>query len=229
MSFFCGDEGIKDEFTALIAFQNSGNIPLMLVTTLFSGEMMSTLYVYIFLLVIGFNVAIWTLGVSLLIKKESAGIEWDKVFNPPFLATVITLVIIALGWQRWVPSFVVNPVGILGNCALPIAMLVVGGNLAAIDLLDVNKKAISLVIITKLILMPLLAILVILILRLNFAFGFLVLLEAAVPSGVTLSLISRYYHVERKFVNQGLLFTHTACVVTLPVFLTIYLMLRPAP
>jgi malate permease and related proteins len=213
----------ENEFISLLAFQNSGNIPLMIVTTLFPQVIVHELYVYILLFVIGFNLAIWTLGVMLILKKKPEKLQVNEIFNPPFLATVLTLLVIFLGWHRLIPNCVVKPIGLFGNCALPLSMLVTGGNLATIDLRDFDRKAIGLLLATKLILMPLIAIAVVWVFRLSFGLGFLIVIEAAVPSAVTLSLMARYYQLEGKFINQGLFFTHLASVITLPIFLTLYL------
>lgn len=217
------------EVASLLTFQNSGNIPLMFVTTLFAGPMRDRLYVFILLYIISFNVLIWSLGVALLIHKKGAAIRWDEILNPPFVATVATLLVMALGWHRYVPQVLARPVGILGDCAVPLAMLVVGGNLATIDLRDVHFRKMTLFLAAKLVVMPALALALVMALDLDFALGFLIVMQAAVPSAVTLSMIARYYDVPRPFIDQGLFLSHLFSVVTMPVFLTLFMMWRGMP
>jgi predicted permease len=224
------------EFLALTSFQNSGNIPLMIITSLFSGALMHELYMYVFLYCVGFNILIWTFGVALLLSSrrsasvnpgdcegQEAKIRWREIGNPPILATVITLIGIALGWQDVVPAMVLRPVKILGDCALPLSMVIVGGNLAAVDVGRLGSKPVVLLILTKLVVTPLIVIGIVRLLRPSFSMGFLFTLEAVVPSAVSLSLIALYYQTDPRFINQGLFWSHLISVVTVPVFLTIYL------
>ena len=106
--------------------------------------------------------------------------------------------------------------------AIPLSMIVVGGNLACLKISEMNPREIFLVTAAKLILFPLLALIVLTLKPVDYWTGFLIVLETAVPSSVSLSVISRHYHVEEVFINQGLVFTHLACVVTIPVFLMLY-------
>ena len=215
----------KREFTALVTFQNAGNIPLMIVTTLFTGMLLKTLYVYILLFVIGFNLLIWSLGTMILVKDSASKLSKTQVLNPPFIATWFSLGMIYSGWHAYVPQSFLKPVELFGDCALPLAMLVVGGNLATIPILDVDKKAIVWVVLAKLIVMPLLALGVVYYLKLDFALGFLILLEAAVPCANSLSLITRYCNMEGKFINQGMFYGHVLSILTIPFFLTLYMVL----
>lgn len=216
---------LKNEFLALVTFQNTANIPLVVVTALFTGEMLHKLYVYIFLYIIGSNLMIWTVGVWLMIRGTSTRLDFRKIINPPFVTTILTLGLVFLGWHRFVPQTVLKPVQLLGNCALPLAMFTVGGNLASINFVKIDVKPVVLLIVTKLVAFPLLALVLVLGLNVDSPLGFLIVLEAAVPSAVTLSLISRYYHVDEEFISEGLFFGHIASIVTMPVFLTIYLKL----
>ncbi len=215
------------EFLALMSFQNSANIPLMIILYLFKGELRQQLTVHIFLYVIAFSVLIWTFGVWLLVggKERGRKLEVRQMFNPPFLATVLTLVFIALGGQRIVPPAILPPARFFGGFAFPLALFVLGGNLATVELKSVDKKVMGLYLLGKMLLLPLLAFGAIAVFRLSFSLGFLVLIEASVPSAVTLSLICRYYRAEGRMINQALFFSHLMSMVTLPVFLTFYLMM----
>jgi len=78
-------------------------------------------------------------------------------------------------------------------------------------------------IIAKLILLPALALAAVVYLKLSFLFGFLIVLEAAVPSATTLSIMARHYKGNEQWLNQGIFFSHIAGIVTMPVFLMLYM------
>ncbi len=206
------------EFLALTSFQNSGNIPLLMAMALFSGRMREEVFIDIFLFTIGFNLLIWTVGAALL--RERPGTRWEWL-NPPFLATVFSLLVVAAGLSQRIPETVMTPVARLGDCALPVSMLVLGGNLAAVRAVDIDRGGVALYVLVKLVLLPAAALAAVLVLRPPPAVGYLAVIEAAVPSAVTLSLMVHYFGVPDRFVSQGLLFGHLAGIVTMPVFLTL--------
>jgi len=219
---FCPWIKSRREFLALVIFQNSGYIPLILVTTLLSGEQAQRLYVYIFLVLIGFNVMMWSFGVWLLAKNKGEGLSLKNLNNPPLVAMLSSLLIIFFGWHKLIPQTILVPVQLFSQCTLPMAMIVIGGNLALIKLEKIQLGSIALVVLTKLLLLPLVALGIIFAFKPDELIGLLILIEAIVPSAMTLSIIARYYQVEEKIINQGIFYSHIFSIITMPVFLMIY-------
>ncbi len=213
----------KNEFLALVGFANCGNIPLVVVAALFSGQTAHTLYIYIVLYIIGANLLIWSLAVWLLLKGHKTKVDFKKILNPPLLTTLLTMILVGVGAEHYIPQVILKPIEMLGNCALTIAMFTVGGGLANISFRQIEFGPAALVVLTKMIIFPLLALIFVLSFKINGLIGFLIVLQAAVPSAVTLSLIKRYYNLEEDFVSEGVFVTHLASIVTIPIFLTVYM------
>jgi predicted permease len=110
----------------------------------------------------------------------------------------------------------------VGDCTLPLAMFVVGGGLASIKLTQIDKKAMLLVVLAKLIILPTLGFIVISKLNLPALIGLLLLIELAVPPATTLSVIVRHYKKEDLLISQGIFFGHIFSLITLPIFLSLY-------
>jgi len=212
----------RNHLRAVISFQNSGTLPLLIVTALFAKETMIKFYIYIFFVVLGFQLLLWTLGVFLINTEKDLKMDFRKLLNPPFLSIVLTLIFIAIGGQRIVPQLIINPLKMISDCCLPLAMIVVGGNMAYTRLKDVQFVPIALCLLGKLVLVPAVALLIILSLRLNFSTGLIILIEAAVPTAVSLTIMARYYKIDDTFINQATFFSHITSVLTIPVFLTLY-------
>lgn len=212
----------KNHFRALVSFQNSGYIPLLLVASIFSGEDRERLFVYIFLIIVGFDFAIWSFGTWLLTSHRETHVQWRNLFNPPLVTIVVTLALISVGLHKLLPGFIFKPVKMFGECALPVAMIVAGGNLALTRLKDVRRRSIGLLLLAKLVAMPTLALMAAVLWRLPYLVGFLLVLEAAVPSAVTLSVMCRHFKVDNQFINQGIFWDSVVGVVTIPIFLTLY-------
>lgn len=212
----------KRQFASLVGFQNSGYMPLLLVAILFSSPEAQQMYIYIFLLLLGFNLAIWSFGVWFLSGRHLKHFELGSMFSPPVIATIFSLLLISLGLDRFIPEFIYHPAKLLGECLLPLAMITIGGNLASVSLRNVEKKAIANIVILKLILLPAIALIVFWYFRLEYIIGLLVILQAAMPSATTLSLIARHYSLEDKLINHSVFFTHLFCILSIPLWLIVY-------
>ncbi len=217
----------RREFVAIVGFQNSGFIPLVLITTMFAGKIAEDLYVYTFLFLIGFDLVIWSFGVWFLVHGKVEKREMGNLIGAPAVAIIASLILIFFGLDKWIPAAVMKPIEMFGNCALPMAIIVVGGNLAMVNIFGANRKKVALVSFVKLIVFPALVLGLLSFINAPPLIGFLVILEAAVPSANTLSVIARNYDIDDQFLNQGVFFTNIASVFTLPVFLTLYLSCHP--
>jgi len=212
----------KEEFVSLVMFQNAGFIPLLLIGALFTGEQQQQLFIYTFLFILGFDSTLWSLAVWRLTRHKTKKMEWKKVLNPPLMTIAVTLGLIYVGLQRFVPQFVLKPAAMFGDAALPLAMLVVGGNLCHTSFQSVKKRDVAFLVLAKLIIFPAVVLMLVRHFHPGFLIGFFIVLESTTPSAVTLSVIGKYYKVENAFINQGIFFSHIASVVTVPFFLTMY-------
>jgi len=215
----------KRQFISLIAFQNSGYLPLALIGSLFQGEMSDTLFVYLFLFLLGFNLAVFSLGVYLLSSKEKNDFRIRRLLSPPVVAILFTLIFIFVGLERFLPDALLHPISVAGNCTLPLAMIVVGGSLAQINLRRLDRKAIILIVLAKLFILPALGLLMLLNINLPHLLGLLIIIQLAVPSATSSALILRHYRGKDLLISQGIFFSHICSIITLPLFLSLYLLL----
>jgi predicted permease len=210
------------QFLSLVSFQNSGYLPLALVGAMLSGAQRDELFIYLFLFLMGFNLAIFSLGVHILNFHKDRKLKAKSFFSMPVVATLVSLLVVYLGLGKYIPGNIIKPVRMLGDTTLPLAMLVVGGNLAQIRLSHINKKAISLLILAKMVIMPLIGLILIKIFRVPELVGLLILIQLAMPSAVTISVILRSHKKEDVLASQGIFLTHIASIITIPVFLLLY-------
>ncbi len=219
---FLKKEQEKLQFLSLAGFQNSGYLPLALIAALFSPQEAGEILIYIFLFLLGFNLVIFSLGVYILNFHKGQKLRIGSLFSMPVLSTLFSLVLVYFGGQRFFNDSFIRPLRMLGDSTLPLAMLVVGGSLAQLRVKDINKKAMALLVGVKMIIVPLLGMLLIGVLGLSGMTGLLILMQLAMPSAVTISAILRVYKKEDILASQGILVTHIAAIVTVPVFLILY-------
>lgn len=213
------------QFLSLVAFQNSGYLPLAIVSAIFSGQEANNIFIFIFLFLLGFDLVAWSLGIYLLTYEKQAKFKLQSIFSPPVIANLATLTLIALGLNKFIPSGVLKPLQMVGNCTLPLAMLVVGGNIALVHLKNVDKKTIFFFLLGKLVILPALGICIVLKLHLAQLLGFLIVMQLAMPSATSLSVIVRRYNREDALISQGVFFSHIISLLTIPLFLSLYLSL----
>lgn len=215
----------KLQFLSLVAFQNSGYLPLALAAAIFTGQQAKDIFIFIFLFLLGFDLVAWSVGIYMLTYEKQVKFKLRSLFSSPVIANLISLALIALGLNKLIPDGVFKPLSMVGSCTLPLAMLVVGGNVALAQLKNIDRKATFIFLLGKLIILPALGIAVVLKLGLPYLWGFLIVMQLAMPSATSLSVIIRRYNKPDALVSQGVFFSHIIGLLTIPLFLSIYLYL----
>ncbi|MBN1914103.1 MAG: AEC family transporter [Candidatus Omnitrophica bacterium] len=229
---FCGlvrKGDFRLQFLSAVTFQNSGYLPLALIAALIPQDKAGPMLVYLFLFLIGFNLTTWSLGVYMLTFTRARRFALGSLFSPPVITAFLSLVIIFLGLNRFIPHTLIKPLRMIGDCTLPLALLVVGGNLAAVRLKGADKKAVSLMVLAKLIILPALALLFVVKFDLALSLGMLILIEFAMPPATSLSLIIRHYKKDDLFISQAVFWGHILSLVSVPVFLSLYFAIKGMP
>ncbi len=213
----------KNEFLGLITFQNSGYLPLALAATILPASEANQMFIHIFLFLLGFNALIWSFGVHLLSRHKEKRFEFASLFTPPLLATLVALLIIFLKAESFIPRIILKPLAMLGDCTIPLGLMIVGGSLAfASTKSEIKNKVLINLGFAKLIILPTLVFLFIIWIKPPRLIGLLLLMQAAMPSATSLSIIARRYSADCDFINQSILFTHLISLITIPLFLSLF-------
>jgi malate permease and related proteins len=214
---------LKDEFLAVSSLHNAGYIPLLIVMSLPLGVWAGQVYTCLILSVIGFDICLWSIGVWLLTREKSSRMDLRKMINPPLLSMSAAIIIVLAFGPGIVPEVVLKPIKILGDAAMAVAMIVIGGNLSLCSLTRGAWTQVTGAVLVKLIVLPLITLVVLSILKLNPLISFVAILQACMPSSITLSIIGRNYETQNQdFVNQSIFVTHLLSIITIPVFLGLY-------
>lgn len=211
----------KRQFLTLIVFQNGGYLPLALVAALLSPEEARLMFIYIFLFLLGFNLMMWSLGVHFLSYERNRRFELGSLFSPPVLATVITMALVGLGVNRFIPEIILKPLRMVGDSTLPLALIVVGGSLGLIRIRRIQLKPVVLLILAKLLILPLLGLVFIWMFPLPRLISLLIIMQLSMPSATTPSLIITHYKRQDLLISQGILLTHLVSLISIPLFLSL--------
>ncbi len=210
-------------FAALVGFPNAGYLPLPIAAALLPAAEAREAYTLIFLFILGFGPMMWSLGVWLLIGHRGQGADWTECLTPPLIATIVALALVAVGWDRHIPDAVLQPMRWLGDCVIPLVMLVLGGILGEFAV----RRAVSWGVLTrltvaKLIVMPCVILVGLRCMPVDRLVAFVLVIEAAVPPATSLAIIARRYSASQELlIAQGMVVTYLASVITVPCFLAL--------
>jgi predicted permease len=116
-------------FCVATAIQNYGFIPIPLIIALFPATSKATLGV-LFIHNLGLEIAMWTIGIVVLSgSMKGAG---RRLINGPTIAIALGLLLNFSGLHEWIPEVVGKAITDLGNCSIPISLLLVGASLASV-------------------------------------------------------------------------------------------------
>jgi predicted permease len=112
-------------FSVACGLQNYGFVAIPIVTALFPDK--GTLGV-LFTFTLGVEIACWTAGVGMLTGFDRA--PWRLALNAPVITILGSLVLNFTGWHVYVPQMAHNTFVMLGACAVPLAVLLIGASIA---------------------------------------------------------------------------------------------------
>ena len=210
-------EAEKRTFALTVGLYNYGYVPLPLVLLLFDKETVGVLFLHN----VGVETALWTLGV-LLLKGGRVMRDWRKIVNAPLLAIVAALALNGLGLQERVPAALRTAVHWLGQCAIPMALILIGAIVA--DYLPQFRsksagRVIGTAVLLRLALLPLAALLIMNLLPLSTELKRVMVVEAAMPSAVFPIIMARYYGGDPPTALRIVIGTSLLALVTIPLWL----------
>jgi len=164
-----------------------------------------------------YGVLIYTYGVSLFQEKAEPG-QWKKVIlNPGIIATILGIVLWFLPFA--LPSFLLESIGLMGKLQTPLAMFIVGANIADIPIEKaLFGKAMVLSVAVRLVVMPLAVYGVI---RMTGAQGTapqIALILTAMPAAAQSVIMAEQQGGDSTFASEVVLATTVLSIVTIPLF-----------
>lgn len=156
----------------------------------------------------------WTHGVLVMGGKLNVR---SLVLNPGIIGIVIGVLLFALGIS--LPSPVYNAMDFMGDLNTPLAMVIIGGQMARSDILGVLKKPkLYLTAALKLVLAPAITCLLVLPLHLEpLSFCAVIVLAACPTAGVT-AMFAQMFKRDEETAAQMVTLSTLLSIITLPIF-----------
>lgn len=161
-----------------------------------------------------FNVATWTHGVACIGGKEYSSLK-KAVLNPGILSFLVAVALFAAGME--LPGPVGDAVTDLASLNTPLAMLVIGAQMASADLKEVfTNTKLYLVSVLKLLVMPVITILVLLPFHLDGMIVTTLVILSGCPTAGSASLFCQMLGRDSTLAAQQVTLSTLLCIVTLP-------------
>ncbi len=210
----------------IAALQNVGYLVLPVGQILYP-EQFEQFAMYVFLLILGFNIALWTVG-KLLISYQvgKTEIRLAEMITPPFVANILAMALVFLNVQRFIPGLILEPISILGQAAVPLGMFVLGATLGSVSLRNLPKFSDVLKLsFVKYGLMPAFAVALILLTGLNVKNPLLadvLVIEATAAPAANLIVIVKKYGGSEHLVASLMFIMYLEALVMMPLWLGVW-------
>lgn len=205
-------EGLRT-FTISTGIQNYGYLPLPILLEIFPDNPGPAGLVFVH--GVGVEIAMWTVGLAILTKK--AGLK--SLVNGPFLAVVAALILNFTGGHHYIPNIVTTITEMLGRCAIPMAIFMIGATMSKFFTKGILEDALRVAlssIFARIVLLAGLMLLVAKFAPINDDLRRLLVVQAAMPAAVYPIVLSRLFGGQPEVAIKVVLATSFVSLITSP-------------
>jgi hypothetical protein len=218
------NNSVKKEYISLVSFQNAGYLPMSM-AIFFSSAVKEEFLIFVIMYLLGFNFFMWSLSGVFIFNKPGQKFNFTALFNPAVMGIICGLFFVYTGWGKSIPFILLEPFKMIGETTFVLSMIILGCCLAQVKLQGIftRAKLIIEICLLKLVIIPLIFLFLVIYFKVYSLFGLLIVVQAAMPTATSLSIIGGNYNADSRFIAQAIFVTHILCVVTVPVWLNLFL------
>jgi predicted permease len=227
--FLCQKE-TRSEFALNLFFQNGLFFPLIIISGIFGSgsEYLPMLYIFILIHPVVFFSAYQLFFRN---RKKEKAMQWNRIFNPILIATVLAVGVQLLGVRNYLPDFIQSILQIVGGMAMPLIMIILGGSLY-LDFKQRGKfyfKEILKFLAIKNIVFPLAILGILLIIKPAYGIALILILQAAVPPITGTPIVTERAGGNKAISNQFILSSFIFSVISIPLVFWLFDHFFPMP
>ena len=215
----------KRPLMALASIQNAIYIVLPIGQILFVDQF-DRFALYCFLLALGLNPVMWSVGKILISGEKDTRIRWKDFVTPPLVATFISIVAVFTHVSVFVPGPVIASMDLLGQATVPIAVFILGATMGSISFRKLPPlKDILTVALVKFVLLPVTVFAILYYGKFYVSmplFCSLMMIQAASPPATNLILIVENYGGDAQSVSSMMLIQYLICILAIPVWIVLW-------
>ncbi|HMJ88619.1 MAG TPA: AEC family transporter [Candidatus Acidoferrum sp.] len=204
-------------FVFSTAVYNYGYVPFPLALSLFDKETAAVLFVHN----VGVEIALWGFGMVML-SGATFRESWRKVLNPPLLMILATLGLNFTIGKEYIPVFAQTTAHMLGQCAIPFGVLLLGAILAdhAHEFRAARGGRVAVLSsLVRLGVLPVLFLLIAKYIPASLELKRVIVLQAAMPAAVFPVVMAKHYGGDAPTALRVVLATSLIGLITIPLWI----------
>ncbi|NQY32608.1 MAG: AEC family transporter [Coraliomargarita sp.] len=207
-------------FAFTTGIYNYGYFALPIIALLFDRETVGVLLVHN----LGVEAAMWVLGVGFILSPNDPKGIWRRVLSGPVIAICIAVPLNLVGMHERIPEFALDSVSLLGQCAIPIGLLLIGATFADIAHKEAIFSRIRIPIAAcslRLGLLPFCFLLFAWLLPISPELKRVIMIQAAMPCGVFPIVLARYFDGSPEVAFKVVFGTTVISFLTIPLWIAL--------
>lgn len=117
----------------IASFQNAGYLVLPIGQILYP-EQFDQFALFTFLLILGFNPALWSIGKIMITKTDKPEkFKITDIITPPLVANLLAMALVFLNLHKNIPDIILDPIDLMGTATVPMATFILGATLGTIS------------------------------------------------------------------------------------------------
>ncbi|MFK7910505.1 MAG: AEC family transporter [Akkermansiaceae bacterium] len=210
--------GGRRTFAMSSGLQNYGYIALPLMLYVFPDD--NNVLAVLFTHNLGVEIAVWTVGLMLISGNMKP--SWRAFLKGPIIAVVLGVLLVQTGLDQSVSPVLRRVVSMLGECAIPIALILIGATLHDLARqMRFDWKISTGAVLVRLALVPLLILCIAKFLPLATELKQVLVIQAAMPAGMFPILMSRHYGGRADVAIQVVVATTLVSLLTMPLIVSL--------
>jgi malate permease and related proteins len=231
---FLVKKDIRSEFTIGLFYQNGLFFPLLIIGGLFGQGNSYLVALFLFMMLFPSMVfGTYPLFFARNVQKEKLNLR--RVVNPVLIATVVGLLIGLVAVQKHIPDFLLSVFAMVGAMAMPLFMLILGGNVYNDFMYQGNVKSelrireISKFVLIKNVLFPCVFLALLVWIRPDYSVALIVMLQAMVPPITAIPILAERCQGDRKIASQFVVASFIFSLISIPAFIYVFSRFFPVP
>jgi predicted permease len=222
ITMFISNSATRREFAISLFYQNGIFFPLAIISGLYGSD---SVHLVTLILFISFHPALLFSTYFFFFRSQPLNsIDWRKIIHPVLIMTLAALFLRLYDLHTFVPNFIISGLSMLAAMALPLIMIILGGNIfidfkgkGDLQLLEAAKF-----VFVKNFFFPLVCLGVLLIIRPSYHIALILFLQSAVPPITAIPIFTKRLGGNSAIANQFLVSSCLFLLVSLPIMFTLF-------
>jgi predicted permease len=241
VAMFVSAKATRREFVFSLFFQNGLFFPFIIITGIFGSTNPYIAVLFIFIALhptlffsmdhLFFKRGNNHSGEGLRENEPKTRLRLGRVVNPVLISTVLAAVIKLSGTGKYLPTFVLTVLQMLGGMSMPLVMLILGGSLY-VDFQargPIYVKEVIKFVAIKNILFPLIIITMLAFVRPSYPVALILFLQSAVPPITGIPIQTQRHGGNFSITNQFILASFVFSILSIPLMFNLFTRYFPMP